>query len=79
MRAESSKVLVVRRLLFKFGWYAYHRDASRVPVQLGPKAAADVPGEVGDFANKPSGGKFTTPFRNLDPPPSDRKAMGAIR
>ena len=51
----------------------------RVPVQLDPKATADVPGEVGDFANKPSGGKFTTPFRNLDPPPSDRKAMGAIR
>ena len=51
----------------------------RVPVQLDPKAKADVPGEVGDFANKPSGGKFTTPFRNLDPPPSDRKAMGAIR
>ncbi len=59
MRAESSKVLVVRRLLFKFGWYAY--NASRVPVQLGPKAAADVPGEVRDFTSDPSGGKFTSP------------------
>ena len=92
MRAESSKVLVVRRLLFKFrvGWYAERQQPpGRVPVQLGPRAAADEPGKVGDFASEHSGGKFTThPLcqagapgfgkfdGNLDPPPSDRKVMG---
>ena len=27
-----------------------------------------MPSPVGDFANKPSGGVFRKPFRNLDPP-----------
>ena len=40
----------------------------RVPVKLDPNAAADVAGPVGDFANKPSGGAFRRPFRNMDPP-----------
>lgn len=40
----------------------------RVPVTLDPKAPADVPGPMGDFPNKPSGGAFRRPFRNMDPP-----------
>jgi hypothetical protein len=41
----------------------------RVPVRLDPNATQDVRAPEGDFANKPSGGAFKTPFRNLDPPP----------
>jgi len=41
----------------------------RVPVTICPKATRDVKAPAGDFANKPSGGKFTTPFRNLEPVP----------
>ena len=37
----------------------------RVPVTLCPKAAKDVRGEEGDFANKPSGGKFAKPFEHF--------------
>lgn len=40
----------------------------RVPVQLDPKAHDCTRAHVGDFANKPSGGNFTTPFRNLAKP-----------
>ena len=40
----------------------------RLPVTLSPTASQDVKAEDGDFANKPSGGSFTTPFRNLDSP-----------
>ena len=40
----------------------------RVPVTLCPKATEDVKSADGDFGNKPSGGKFTTPFLNLDTP-----------
>jgi sulfite oxidase len=40
----------------------------RVPVTMCPKAKENVKGEDGDFANKPSGGRFATPFRNLDTP-----------
>jgi len=40
----------------------------RVPVTICPKAKDHVKAEEGDFANKPSGGRFATPFRNLDQP-----------
>lgn len=40
----------------------------RVPVQLDPKAHDCTRAHDGDFANKPSGGNFTTPFRNLAKP-----------
>merc|ERR1719316_589236 len=40
----------------------------RVPVTLCPKAKQDTKAEDGDFGNKPSGGRFATPFRNLDQP-----------
>jgi hypothetical protein len=42
----------------------------RVPVSIDPQAKVDKRGEVGDFENKPSGGKFTRPFLNLNPPPT---------
>jgi hypothetical protein len=41
----------------------------RVPVRVDPKATADVRAPDGEFGNKPSGGSFRRPFRNLDPPP----------
>lgn len=41
----------------------------RVPVVLCPKTTEDKPAPDGDFGNKPSGGYFKRPFRNLDPPP----------
>jgi len=40
----------------------------RVPVTLNPKALEDVKAPDGDFGNKPSGGRFTRPFRHLDTP-----------
>lgn len=40
----------------------------RVPVTLCPKTDCDLHLPEGDFGNKPSGGKFTRPFRNLDTP-----------
>jgi hypothetical protein len=40
----------------------------RVPVVLCPKTPEDKPAPEGDFGNKPSGGQFRRPFRNLDPP-----------
>jgi len=40
----------------------------RVPVTLCPRAPTDVQAPDGDFANKPSGGRFATPFRNMDKP-----------
>jgi hypothetical protein len=40
----------------------------RVPVTVCPNAKCDIKAPDGDFGNKPSGGKFTTPFRNLDHP-----------
>ena len=47
----------------------------QVPVSVDPSASADVQAPEGDFANKPSGGKFMAPFRNLDQPPTERKRM----
>jgi len=38
----------------------------RVPVTMCPKAKDNIKGEDGDFGNKPSGGRFKTPFRNFD-------------
>jgi sulfite oxidase len=40
----------------------------RVPVTLCPRAEEDVRAPEGEFANKPSGGAFAVPFRNLDSP-----------
>jgi hypothetical protein len=40
----------------------------RVPVVLCPKTSEDKTAPDGDFGNKPSGGYFKRPFRNLDPP-----------
>jgi len=40
----------------------------RVPVTVCPKATCDARGPEGDFANKPSGGAFKTPFQNMKPP-----------
>jgi len=40
----------------------------RVPVTLCPITPVNVKAPDGDFANKPTGGKFATPFRNLDHP-----------
>lgn len=40
----------------------------RVPITLCPKATEDIKAPDGDFGNKPSGGRFSTPFRNLDCP-----------
>jgi DMSO/TMAO reductase YedYZ molybdopterin-dependent catalytic subunit len=40
----------------------------RVPVTLCPKAKQNIKAPEGDFANKPTGGRFATPFRNLDHP-----------
>jgi sulfite oxidase len=40
----------------------------RVPVTLCPKSPDHVKAADGDFGNKPSGGRFATPFRNLDSP-----------
>jgi sulfite oxidase len=44
----------------------------RVPVTLCPKASCNVRAPEGDFGNKPSGGKFRKPFRNLDQPEDAR-------
>jgi sulfite oxidase len=40
----------------------------RVPVTVCPKTPVDIKAPDGDFGNKPSGGRFSTPFRNLDHP-----------
>jgi sulfite oxidase len=40
----------------------------RVPIKLCPNSEKNIPAPIGDFANKPSGGKFRTPFRNQDKP-----------
>merc|ERR1712176_237737 len=40
----------------------------QVPITLDPSTSKDTIPPEGDFANKPSGGKFATPFRNLDQP-----------
>jgi len=40
----------------------------RVPVTLCPNIVDDLKAPDGDFGNKPSGGRFARPFRNLDKP-----------
>jgi len=40
----------------------------RVPVTICPNTQFDLKAPDGDFGNKPSGGRFSTPFRNLDHP-----------
>ena len=45
----------------------------KVPVTLCPKAKEDEKAADGDFGNKPSGGKFTTPFRNMMSPEEGEK------
>jgi hypothetical protein len=39
-----------------------------VPVQVSPKINVDQPAPEGEFANKPSGGRFARPFCNLNNP-----------
>ena len=45
----------------------------RVPITICPKVKDDVRLPDGDFANKPSGGKFTRPFRHFDDPVQSRE------
>ena len=45
----------------------------RVPVTLNPTIKESVKADEGEFANKPSGGKFTRPFLNLDSPDDLRR------
>jgi len=40
----------------------------RVPATLCPKSKNDIKAPDGDFGNKPSGGRFSRPFRNFDQP-----------
>merc|ERR1711936_26857 len=47
----------------------------KVPVTLCPKATVEKKAPEGDFKNKPSGGKFTAPFRNLDSPSSCKSSL----
>merc|ERR1719356_804229 len=47
----------------------------RVPVTLCPKCSEDVKAPDGDFGNKPSGGRFTRPFRNFDQPSEASERM----
>jgi len=50
----------------------------RVPVVLCPNIPHDVKAPAGDFANKPSGGHFATPFRHHDSPEeARRRKLGA--
>ena len=51
----------------------------RVPVTLNPSIKESVKADEGEFANKPSGGKFTRPFLNLDSPEDlqRREALGS--
>eukprot|EP00928_Gymnodinium_smaydae_P009532 TRINITY_DN13577_c1_g1_i1.p1 TRINITY_DN13577_c1_g1~~TRINITY_DN13577_c1_g1_i1.p1 ORF type:complete len:660 (-),score=117.73 TRINITY_DN13577_c1_g1_i1:406-2385(-) len=49
----------------------------RVPVTVCPKSKDDVKSPEGDFGNKPSGGRFARPFRNLDSPAEARERMEA--
>lgn len=48
----------------------------KVPVVLDPYAHVDSPAPDGDFGNKPSGGKFKTPFRNQDSPSEAARRRG---
>lgn len=45
----------------------------RVPVTVCPHAKDHVKAPDGDFGNKPSGGRFSTPFRNQDQPTESDK------
>ena len=45
----------------------------KLPVTLDPTIEEDVKAEEGEFANKPSGGHFRTPFRNMDQPETLRQ------
>jgi len=47
----------------------------RVPATLSATAPHDIAAPEGDFANKPSGGRFATPFRNLDTPAEARERL----
>ena len=50
----------------------------RVPVTICPKVDCDMHMPDGDFGNKPSGGRFKTPFRNLDQP-QEARDLEALR
>jgi len=49
----------------------------RVPVTICPRAPHDVKAPEGEFANKPSGGRFKSPFCNLDSPEEARVRQAA--
>merc|ERR1719498_1374693 len=51
----------------------------RVPVTLCPKSKENIKAPVGDFGNKPSGGRFASPFRNLDKPAKAAARLSAER
>ena len=40
----------------------------KVPVKISPNVSENIRPEDGDFGNRPSGGKFTRPFRHFDLP-----------
>ena len=50
----------------------------KVPVTLCPKAREDEKAADGDFGNKPSGGKFATPFRNMMSPEEGERQKNAL-
>lgn len=47
----------------------------RVPVTLCPRSCDDIKAPDGDYGNKPSGGRFATPFRNQDQPEEAAKRI----
>lgn len=47
----------------------------RVPVTVCPKSAQDMKAPDGDFGNKPSGGRFSRPFRNFDQPSEAKQRL----
>jgi len=51
----------------------------RVPVTLCPKRSEDIKAPDGDFGNKPSGGRFTRPFRNFDQPSDAQQRIAQER
>jgi len=51
----------------------------RVPVTVCPKARDNMKAPDGDFGNKPSGGRFSRRFRNLDQPADAEKRIQVER
>jgi hypothetical protein len=55
-----------------------HPHAAHRPLTA-PRTAHAAHRAQGDFANKPSGGSFVTPFRNLDTPAEAKKLRPSPR